>query len=126
MRLQTIGDISPSELVVFSKCTEQFSLLVNRMSAILESHRIGQGGSQILGDIRVGRTANRLLYAALWLRRVILRVDDRLNRVLARQLPVKHNRLWLWLSSNTIGCVCRRAGYAWNEQGGHCDTIVFS
>ncbi len=50
MRLQTIGDISPSELVVFSKCTEQFSLLVNRMSAILESHRIGQGGPEIRDD----------------------------------------------------------------------------
>ena len=58
--------------------------------------------------------------------RAVLRVGDRPNRVLVQELPVKHNRLWLWLSSNTIGCVCRRAGYAQNKQGEHCDTIVFS
>jgi hypothetical protein len=61
VRLQTIGDISPSELVVFSKCTEQFSLLVNRMSAILESHRIGQEGPWILDDTILALRGNQSL-----------------------------------------------------------------
>jgi hypothetical protein len=60
------------------------------MSPSLESHRMGQEGSRILDDTIPVWNRDRPLYAVLEPHRVVLRVDDRPNRILAQDLPVNH------------------------------------